>query len=119
MMGKDKSEKKVKKEKKEKRSESDGVKKEKKEKHSRKDLTAALENQLEAEKPGSGLESVAATNGVISKVEDDGEAMEADTKVRIAVPKSALVPFANPLADEKQTKKVLRSVKKGTLSGLA
>lgn len=34
--------------------------------------------------------------------------------VKIEVPLAALVPFANPLCDGKDQKKVLKSVKKGT-----
>lgn len=36
-----------------------------------------------------------------------------EEKPRIIIPKEALVPFANPLADDKQMKKLLKSVKKG------
>lgn len=38
---------------------------------------------------------------------------EKEEKPKIVIPKEALVPFANPLADEKQMRKLLRSVKKG------
>ena len=41
------------------------------------------------------------------------EDVEMEDKPRTEVPKEALVPFCNPLADEKQTKKVLKSVRKG------
>lgn len=40
---------------------------------------------------------------------------EKDEKALIAIPLAALVPFANPLAAEKDQKKVLKSVKKGKL----
>ena len=99
-MGKDKSEKK---EKKEKRSEKDGVKKPKKEKKSKlspENLTAAFDEATkEVEKP------VIETKALIVK-DSSGEI--------VIKPVGALVPFANPLADEKITKKVLKSVKKGT-----
>jgi H/ACA ribonucleoprotein complex subunit 2 len=36
-----------------------------------------------------------------------------DKKTVLAIPLAALVPFANPLADDKSQKKVLKSVKKG------
>lgn len=36
-----------------------------------------------------------------------------DVKAVVAVPLAALVPFANPLADDKAQKKVLKAVKKG------
>lgn len=41
------------------------------------------------------------------------EDVEMEDKPRVVIPKEALVPFANPLADDKQTKKLLRTVKKG------
>ncbi|KZF23659.1 L30e-like protein [Xylona heveae TC161] len=104
-MAKDKTEKKERKEKKEKRSEKDGVSKSKKEKKEKKlsengDVTTALLNTLENEKPGS----VAVDNDGDVIIHVDGEGA--------AAPVGALVPFANPLADEKATKKVLKSVKK-------
>ena len=37
-----------------------------------------------------------------------------EEKAVVTVPVGALVPFANPLADEKQQKKVLKAVKKCT-----
>lgn len=92
-----------KKDKKEKKSKTadDGVKKEKKEKKSKKSkgVTDALAEKLE--------EPYAATAGA----DDEMEGIE----VVRNVPASALVPFANPLADEKQTKKVLKAVKKGKI----
>jgi H/ACA ribonucleoprotein complex subunit 2 len=102
-MAKDKSEK-VKKEKKEKRSETDGVKKSKKDKIFKPNgdnVAAALEETLaQSEAP------VAETKSIIVKESNGGE---------LAVkPVGALVPFANPLADDKVAKKVLKSVKKGT-----
>ena len=96
-----------KKEKKEKRSERDGVhkssKKDKKEKKISSaaedaNVTTALLNHLEAEKPGSVV------------VKEDGDLQ---VKVKSAPLLGALVPFANPLADEKVGKKVLKSIKKG------
>ena len=89
------SEKKVKdkKEKKEKRSEVDGVKKSKKDKKEKKvngDIADALEAELE-KAPEDSLVRVV-----------DGDA-----------PATALVPFAEPLADDaKEVKKILRTVKK-------
>ena len=101
-MAKDKSEK-VKKEKKEKRSETDGVKKSKKDKKSKlngDNVATTLEETLaQSETP------VVGTKAIVVK-ELNGE---------LAVkPVGALVPFANPLADDKVAKKVLKSVKKGT-----
>jgi H/ACA ribonucleoprotein complex subunit 2 len=104
-MAKDTSEKrdkKEKKEKKEKRSESDGVKKSKKDKKSKlsgDNVAAAFEEVTKtAETP-----EVESTALIIKEV-------SGELAVR---PIGALVPFANPLADEKVTKKVLKSVKKG------
>jgi len=45
-------------------------------------------------------------------VKADNEDVEMVDKPRVQIPKEALVPFANPLADDKQTKKLLKSVKK-------
>ena len=103
-MAKEKTEK-LKKEKKEKRSETDGVKKSKKDKKAKlngDNVAAALEEKLtQSETP------VVETKAIVVK-ESNGE---------IALkPVSALVPFANPLADEKVAKKVLKSVKKGKIA---
>ena len=97
--------------KKEKRSEKDGVHKSKKEKKAKDqrekkvaseaenmDLTKDLIDTLEVQKP----ESVA--------IEENGEI---EVKVKSTPLIGALVPFANPLADEKIQKKVLKIVKKG------
>ena len=101
--------------KKEKRSEKDGVhksKKVKKDKTSRptaaaadaaakeKDGTTKLMDTLEDQKPGSVV------------IKEDGDSQ---VKVKTAPLLGALVPFANPLADEKTQKKVLKGVKKGIL----
>ena len=112
---KDKEERrKEKKEKKEKRSETNGVKKEKREKREKSkklkreespvasavqeaDVTTKLLNTLEQEKPGTVA------------VKADGEI---EVKVKSEPLLAALVPFANPLADEKTEKKILKSVKK-------
>jgi H/ACA ribonucleoprotein complex subunit 2 len=100
-MGKEKSEKKDKKEKKEKRSEVDGVKKSKKEKKTKltsDNIAAAIEEVSKETAEAKEVEVKAVTDGEV---------------VITARPVGALVPFANPLADEKVTKKVLKSVKKG------
>lgn len=104
-MTKDKSEKKEKRDKKakkEKRSDKDGVhklKKDKKEKKLEDDehVTTALLNALDDNAPESAADT--AMNGVVS--------------VNSSHLIGALVPFANPLADEKAQKRALRSVKKG------
>jgi H/ACA ribonucleoprotein complex subunit 2 len=112
-----KSEKKDKKEKREKRATSEGVskssskdKKEKKVKLANGDGDAAdaLLKQLEAEKPEKTTTVVVTTKDV--------DAANGEVKVKVAIPIGALVPFANPLADEKTGKKVLKSVKKGLWS---
>ena len=103
---KDKEERKrEKKEKKEKRSEKDGVHKSKKEKKVKEaalaendNVATKLLNKLEEEKPGS------------MAMKENGNV---EVKVKTAPLLGALVPFANPLADEKVGKKVLKSVKKG------
>jgi H/ACA ribonucleoprotein complex subunit 2 len=101
-MGKDKSEKKEKKEKKEKRSETDGVKKSKKEKKSK----------LSDDNIAAAIEHV--SNGAAEPTDLVAEvANEHEDSIKTK-PVGALVPFANPLADEKVTKKVLKSVKKGS-----
>lgn len=102
-MAKEKSEKRDKKEKKEKRSDSDGVKKPKKDKKSKlngDNVEAAFE---EASKP---VDAPVVEAKVLLVKESSGEV--------VVRPIGALVPFANPLADDKVTKKVLKSVKKGS-----
>lgn len=115
-MGATKPEKKEKKEKSSKRSEVDGVSKSskskdgsKKEKKEKKDklksavLNAALDEQLQSDAAAQQAPEVTEI-----EVEEDGEKV---TKHVVG----ALVPFALPLADEKATKKVLKSVRKGKL----
>ena len=101
-MAKDRSEKKEKKEKR-KSVDASGVKKEKKEKR-KSDATAVL-NAIEDVAPGAV--AVDADGDVI--VDADVVADESSA----SIPLGALVPFANPLCDEKATKKVLKTVKKG------
>ena len=105
---------KAKKEKKEKRSEEDGVsKKSKKEKKRKsKDPAEALLTQLE-----NGPDPIAVTtNSDIPQTKFDEQHEDDEPKEivpRRNIPPEALVPFANPLADDKQTKKVFKSVQKG------
>jgi H/ACA ribonucleoprotein complex subunit 2 len=104
-MGKDKVEKKDRAEKKEKRAEKDGVHKAKKEKKEKKDKTTlvdAVEKELSTQ-----MEGVEQTGAVAVKGEIEVDAMAVDRPV------GAVVPFANPLVEDKQAKKVLKSVKKG------
>lgn len=113
-MGATKPEKAEKKEKKDKkRSEADGVtkssssKKDKKEKKEKKDkLKSAVTTALEE------------TNGDVAVAvvkADEEEGRKTKTKTTVLQPVvGALVPFAKPLADEKGTKKIMKSVRKGT-----
>jgi H/ACA ribonucleoprotein complex subunit 2 len=101
-MAKDKSEKssKERKEKKEKtRSAENGVKKEKKHNKERKEKVISDVAEKVAERLQENIES-----------EEDIAMADVDATAPII---GALVPFANPLADEKQQKKILRTVKKG------
>lgn len=113
-MGKDKVEKEKKRaEKKEKRSEKDGVSKPKKEKKDKKDKAAladAVEKQITSQVI-DGLEQSIPAN-VVAKGEVDIDIVDAPSGDR---PIGAVVPFANPLVEDKQAKKVLKSVKKGKL----
>ncbi|KAF2788287.1 L30e-like protein [Melanomma pulvis-pyrius CBS 109.77] len=108
-MGKDASEKKIKKdkkEKKEKRTEVEGVVKSKKEKKDRKsktndDLVESLESELK-KAPEDSLVNIV-----------DGDVVMGEDSEGGAAPLGALVPFALPLADDqKDVKKILRTVKK-------
>lgn len=116
-MGATKVDKKEKKDKK--RAESEGVtkpsKKDKKEKKEKKEklktavLNAALDEKLQADAAAS-VETAPEVTEI--EVDEDG------TKVVQPVV-GALVPFARPLADDKGTKKVLKSVRKGSFFPLA
>ncbi|EAW07471.1 ribosome biogenesis protein Nhp2 [Aspergillus clavatus NRRL 1] len=110
-MGKDKSEKKDKREKKEKRSEKDGVhkSKDKKEKKDKTVLAEAVEQELTS-KVLDGIEKAVAAEATVDGTVEV-ELMEVDGR-----PVGALVPFANPLAEDKQAKKVLKSVKKAAVN---
>jgi H/ACA ribonucleoprotein complex subunit 2 len=108
---------KVKKEKKEKkekkRSEEDGVSKKPKKEKKQKTVDAAGTLQDEAEEtPATDIDTGFA-NG------DQDEDTAVAEILRVKVPLEALVPFANPLADEKQTKKLLRTVQKGIFTAIA
>lgn len=109
-MAKDKVEKKDKREKKEKRSEKEGVHKSKKDKKEKKDKTA-LADAVEQELTAKVLDGI--DNAVAAEATADVEAEVMDVDVR---PIGALVPFAQPLVEDKSAKKVLKSVKKGKLN---
>lgn len=114
-MGKDKAEKEKKREKKEKRAEKDGVhksKKDKKEKKEKKDKTVladAVEKELTT-KVLEGIDEAVAAKTVVNGAAEP-EAMEVESR-----PVGALVPFANPLVEDKSAKKVLKSVKKAAVN---
>ena len=97
-------------EKKAKRSETDGVhksKSDKKEKKEKKTAAAASDAELTTKL----LNAIEETNpGSVAIKEEGGEVK---VKVKTEGLLGALVPFANPLADEKVGKKVLKGVKKG------
>ena len=96
---KDASAKKEKKEKK--RSEEDGVHKKSKDKKEKKQKSEVLTTKVQ---------------NVLENGEQTGAPVEAETKVeKVEKPRlvGALVPFANPLADDKVAKKVFKGVKKG------
>ncbi|KAF7520448.1 hypothetical protein G7054_g12769 [Neopestalotiopsis clavispora] len=115
-MGSTKPEKKEKKDKSAKRSEVDGVSKSSKTKSDKKDkkekkdklktavLNAALDDKLQADAAAQSLEKAPEVTEVEVE-EEDGEKV---TKHVVG----ALVPFARPLAEEKGTKKILKTVKK-------
>ncbi|KAI5305955.1 hypothetical protein KEM56_002759 [Ascosphaera pollenicola] len=118
-MGKDRVEKKEKKDKKDKkRSETDGVKKSKKEKKEKKVLSESAQNELtdkllaDLEKPAADavVETAAAVADADEMAVDVVE--ETTAVVKTDRPVGAVVPFANPLAEDKTAKKVLKSVKK-------
>ncbi|KAL2006676.1 hypothetical protein VTN00DRAFT_9344 [Thermoascus crustaceus] len=110
-MAKDKANKEKKREKKEKkRSETDGVHKSKKDKKSV--LSDAVEKEL-TDKVLEGLEK-ADTKEVV--VNGDVEATPAEQKEVESRPVGALVPFANPLVEDKTAKKVLKTVKKAAVN---
>jgi len=104
-MGATKPEKKEKKEKK--RSEADGVgkvKKDKKEKKEKKEkLKSAVTAALDEEK----------ADVPVSVAEKEEASETATTTKAKPVLVGSLVPFARPLADEKATKKIMKSVRKG------
>lgn len=100
-------------ERKAKRSETDGVHKAKPDKKDRKEkkLAVAASEVEVATKLLNTVEDMEPRSVVIE--EQDGDVK---VKPKTAPLLGALVPFANPLADEKVGKKVLKSVKKGRIT---
>jgi len=108
----DKAEKKSKKEKK--RSESDGIhksKKDKKEKkHKKEKLAQALDEHLQASAAASAVED---EPKVSRKHTESGDEDMKDAAAPKVVIRGQLVEFALPIANEKNTKKIFKCVKKG------
>ena len=97
------------KKKKAKRSDENGVHKSK-DKKDKKEKKA--DRQALAERALNEVKSAPAAQ---VKSDDEGEIAETDVAAKeVLRPVGALVPFANPLADEKVAKKVFKSVKKGS-----
>lgn len=95
-----------------KRSDEDGVHKSSSDKKEKKEKKAKREAL--AEKALNEIHTAPAPGPVEAKSDDEGEVAEAEAKSKqVLRPVGALVPFANPLADEKVAKKVFKSVKKG------
>ena len=74
--------------------------------------TAEPETQKPADADGDVIVDTDVGGGAPIDIKDE----EDDKKpaVKVSIPLAALVPFANPLCDEKAQKKVLKGVKKGT-----
>lgn len=87
-------------------------KKDKKRKHEEgDDASSAKKDKKKKRKSVDGEDAVMDEAPVVVPVkEEDGDSKDV---VKVQIPLAALVPFANPLADEKQQKKVYKGVKKG------
>lgn len=83
------------------------AKKDKKEKKEKRASKAAELIDVDASEVNADVSMVDET---VVKDEDEGDDKPA---VNGEIPLAALVPFANPLCDEKSSKKVLKTVKKG------
>ena len=101
--------------------ESKKEKKEKKRKHSEVEgaevevVAERKKDKKEKKRKSTDVDGDVAMDGAEVAVVKDEEDEEDEKKVVVKeeVPLAALVPFANPLCDEKAQKKVLKSVKKG------
>ncbi|KAK5714131.1 hypothetical protein LTR15_011039 [Elasticomyces elasticus] len=89
------------------------AKKEKKEKKAKKSKTVDLTEEPAVVDEDGDVEVVDAAPVVDVKDEEDEDKK---VKIKIEIPMAALVPFANPLCDEKAQKKVLKGVKKAAKS---
>ena len=122
IMAKDRleSEKREKKEKKHKHSETNGVTKDKSEKAEKKEkkrLKEAAKEQAKAEAQPAVDEDgdvVIEDAEAVAKSEDDDK-----EKIKHQLLVLSAVPFANPMADDKTMRRVLRGVKKGSLLALS
>lgn len=123
-MAKERSEeKKDKKEKKSTKASDDGVKKSKKDKKDKKSRKSDVDVSMA---DGDDTEVADVTNALSEalegdKTEVDGDLSVVKTSADVEINGvnkeqllAAMVPFANPMADEKSMKKVLKGVKKGT-----
>ncbi len=110
-MAKEKSDagKKEKKEKKEKRAQRDGISKSKKEK-----VRTVHADDAPASVNGSALAPPAVDAEEDTTITEGAEIAPANGLAPPPRLVGAMVPFANPLADDKACKKVLKSVRKGT-----
>jgi hypothetical protein len=103
-------------EKEKKRSDSDGVHKSKDKKEKKKERAALADKVANGVATGAVVvgEVEAETEIVKSDAEDENEHKKKKKMMMMTMrPVGALVPFANPLADEKVAKKVFKGVKKG------
>jgi len=73
---------------------------------------AATKKEKKSKKERKPAEDVEEIVPDTAKAEDGEENKKAEA-VKLDIPLAALVPFANPLCDEKAQKKVLKGVKKG------
>jgi H/ACA ribonucleoprotein complex subunit 2 len=96
------------KKKKSKRSDENGV-------HKSKDKKDKKEKKVDREALAErALNEVKSVPAVQTQSDDEGEIAETDAAAKeVLRPVGALVPFANPLANEKVARKVFKSVKKG------
>ena len=90
------------------------AKKEKKEKKEKKRKSAGTE-AVDADGDTIVGDAVAVVKKDEDEDEDEGEDERKERLKKVVVPLAALVPFANPLCDERSVKKVLKGVKKGII----
>ena len=87
----------------------------KKARRSDKDGVRKVKNKSTPGKTGDAAVTTATTATLLQRLESDPDGSE-DVTMRGPPPIGVLVPFANPLADDKVQKKVLKSVTKGMSS---